>query len=60
MNLNCYCEATKKVLTTDPEDEYFLRHQNYLSEFETQEEKDQVLLNLGIYDTLYNIVNRND
>ena len=57
---NCNYNVTKKMLATDPEEDNFLRHLNYLSEFATQEEKDQVLLNLGIYDKIQNIVTRGE
>lgn len=52
----CGYNVTKKMYSTDIEDDYFLRHNNFLSEFSTQEEKDQVLLNLGIYDKINNMV----
>lgn len=52
MNSNCGFGVTKKMYASDPEEDYFLRHSNLLSEFNTQEEKDQVLRNLGIYNTL--------
>ncbi len=55
MNSNCGFGVTKKMYASDPEEDYFLRHSNLLSEFNTQEEKDQVLRNLGIYDTLQEI-----
>ena len=52
----CGYNVTKKMYSTDIEEDYFLRHNNFLSEFSTQEEKDQVLLNLGIYDKINNMV----
>ena len=45
----CGYNVAKKMYSTDLEDDYFLRHDNFLSEFDTQEEKNQVLLNLLIY-----------
>lgn len=57
---NCKYNVTKKMLATDPEEDNFLRHLNYLSEFSTQEEKDQVLLNLGIYDKVNALVTRDE
>lgn len=53
---NCGYNVAKKMYSTDLEEDYFLRHNNFLSEFESQEEKDQVLLNLGIYDKIKNMV----
>ena len=52
----CGYNVAKKMYSTDIEEDYFLRHNHFLSEFETQEEKDQVLLNLGIYDKINNMV----
>jgi hypothetical protein len=40
MNSNCGFGVTKKMYASDPEEDYFLRHSNLLSEFNTQEEKD--------------------
>lgn len=56
----CGYNVAKKMYSTDIEDDYFLRHDNFLSEFNTQEEKDQVLINLGIYDKLRNFATRQD
>lgn len=53
---SCGYNIAKKMYSTDIEEDYFLRHNNFLSEFETQEEKDQVLLNLGIYDKINSMV----
>lgn len=55
----CGYNVAKKMYSTDIEEDYFLRHNNFLSEFNTQEEKDQVLLNLGIYDKINNMVTEN-
>lgn len=57
---SCGYNVAKKMYATDLEEDYFLRHNNFLSEFETQEEKDQVLINLGIYDTIQNIITRDE
>lgn len=56
----CGYNVAKKMYSTDLEEDYFLRHNNFLSEFETQEEKDQVLLNLGIYGKINNMVTKED
>lgn len=56
----CGYNVAKKMYSTDLEEDYFLRHNNFLSEFETQEEKDQVLMNLGIYNKINNMVTQND
>lgn len=56
----CGYNVAKKMYSTDLEEDYFLRHNNFLSEFETQEEKDQVLLNLGIYDKVNALLTRDD
>ena len=57
---SCGYNVAKKMYATDLEEDYFLRHNNFLSEFETQEEKDQVLLNLGIYDKVNALLTRDD
>lgn len=56
----CGYNVAKKMYSTDIEDDYFLRHDNFLSEFDTQEEKNQVLLNLGIYDKLQNMISKQE
>lgn len=56
----CGYNVAKKMYSTDIEEDYFLRHNHFLSEFETQEEKDQVLLNLGIYDKVNALLTRDD
>lgn len=56
----CGYNVTKKMYSTDIEDDYFLRHNNFLSEFSTQEEKDQVLLNLGIYEKIKNMITKDE
>lgn len=58
MNSNCGFGVTKKMYATDPEEDRFLRHSMFLSEFETQEEKDQVLRNLGIYDKISDMITK--
>ena len=57
---DCGYNVAKKMYSTDIEDDYFLRHDNFLSEFDTQEEKNQVLLNLGIYDKLQNMISKQE
>ena len=57
---SCGYNVAKKMYATDLEEDYFLRHNNFLSEFESQEEKDQVLLNLGIYDKVNALLTRDD
>lgn len=57
---SCGYNIAKKMYSTDLEEDYFLRHNNFLSEFETQEEKDQVLLNLGIYDKINDMITKSE
>lgn len=57
---SCGYNVAKKMYATDLEEDYFLRHNNFLSEFESQEEKDQVLINLGIYDKVNALVTREE
>ena len=56
----CGYNVAKKMYSTDIEDDYFLRHNNFLSEFATQEEKNQVLLNLGIYEKIKDMITRDE
>lgn len=53
---SCGYNVAKKMYSTDIEEDYFLRHNNFLSEFNTEEERNQVLINLGIYDKINNMV----
>lgn len=55
---SCGYNVAKKMYSTDLEEDYFLRHNNFLSEFTTQEEKDQVLLNLGIYEKVRDMITK--
>ena len=57
---SCGYNVAKKMYSTDIEEDYFLRHNNFLSEFETQEERDQVLLNLGIYDKMRDMITKQE
>lgn len=56
----CGYNVAKRMYSTDLEEDYFLRHNNFLSEFETQEERDQVLLNLGIYEKINNMITKSE
>ena len=57
---SCGYNVAKKMYATDSEEDYFLKHNNFLSEFKTQEEKDQVLLNLGIYDKFKEMLTKDE
>ena len=48
MKNNWNFSVAKEVYSSHPEEDDLLRRSKYLSEFETQEEKDRVLDNLGI------------
>lgn len=48
MKNNWNFSVAKEVYSSHPEEDDLLRKSKYLSEFETQEEKDRVLDNLGI------------
>lgn len=53
MKCNCNFNITKQVFTTNPEEEpQYLTKQNLLTEFETEEEKNQVLANIGVTNIL--------
>lgn len=53
MNNNCSFNIIKRIYSSDPDyDEDYLRRSKYLSEFQSESEKNRVLENLGVLDKL--------
>lgn len=63
MDSNCSFNIIKRIYSSDPDyDEDYLRRSKYLSEFQSESEKNRVLENLGVLDKLteHVILNKED